>query len=55
MVASGEYENLSECAKKFVKIRETVYPDLDIAARYEEKYKKFKKLYPALKDFFNEA
>ncbi|MBR3715343.1 MAG: xylulokinase [Clostridia bacterium] len=55
MVASGEYENLSECAKKFVKIRETVYPDPDIAARYEEKYQKFKKLYPALKDFFNEA
>jgi xylulokinase len=53
MVASGEYENLSECAKKFVKIRETVYPDPDIAARYKEKYQKFKKLYPALKDFFN--
>ncbi len=52
MVGSGAYENVSECAKNFVKIKETVYPDPMLAEKYEEKYQKFKKLYPALKEFF---
>ncbi len=52
MVGSGEYKNASECAERFIKIKETVYPDPDISARYEEKYQKFRKLYPALKDVY---
>lgn len=52
MVGDGEYGSVSECAKKFVKIKETVYPDPETVERYKEKYKKFRKLYPALRDVY---
>ena len=31
---------------------DTVEPEEEIVAKYEEKYQKFKKLYPALKPLF---
>ena len=37
---------------KFVSVKGTVLPDPQIAARYEERYNKFKCLYPSLKDVF---
>ena len=52
MVGDGVYENVGFCAEKFVSITGTVLPDPEISARYEERYNKFKCLYPALKDFF---
>lgn len=52
MVASGAYPKISECTEKFVKIRKTIAPDPALAARYEEKYQKFKAIYPAMKDVF---
>ena len=36
------------------KIKETIEPDKEIAARYEKKYQQFKKIYPALKSVFDE-
>lgn len=52
MVAKGAYPNIAECAKKFVKIKKTVFPDPALAARYEAQYQKYKSIYPALKDVF---
>ena len=54
MVGTGEYKTVSECAEKFVKIKTTLSPDAEIAARYDEKYRKFKKIYPAMKELFKE-
>ncbi len=53
-VACGEYSSVEEAASKLVKVIDTVEPDPAIAARYEEQYKKFVKMYPALKDVFTE-
>ncbi len=54
MVSAGEYEDVSECADKFVNIIETVKPDGEIASRYNDCYERFLKIYPALKDVFGE-
>lgn len=52
MVACGEYESTEQCADKLFKIKETVVPDEAIVKRYEERYEKFSKIYPALKPVF---
>ena len=52
MVGDGVYDNIGACAEKFVSVKGTVLPDPQIAARYEERYNKFKCLYPSLKDVF---
>lgn len=52
MVGCGTYSSVQEASDKLVSIASTVYPDTEIAARYEEKYQKFKKIYPTLKPLF---
>ena len=54
MTGCGEFKDVSECAHALVKTREVVRPDPVIAARYEEKYRKFSKIYPSMKDLFKE-
>ena len=54
MVATGEYGSVEECAEALLAVKETIYPDAEIAARYAEQYEKFEKIYPALKGVFKE-
>ena len=54
MVGCGEYESVEECAGKLVRVKETVLPEPELAAKYEEQYQKFRKIYPALKETFKE-
>ena len=54
MVACNEYNSVADACKNLVEISETIYPDKKITDRYEIKYKKFKKIYPALKNTFAE-
>ena len=53
-VAGGEYESVEAAAKKLVKVTGTVAPERSLVARYEERYQKFKKIYPACKELFAE-
>jgi len=53
-VGCGEYANVNEAAQKLVKVVDTIQPDPEIAELYDEKYKKFAKIYPALIDTFEE-
>ena len=52
MVGDGEYKTIAECAEKLVKIKNTVSPEAEISQRYVEKYKKFKEIYPSVKELF---
>ncbi len=52
MVGAGEYSDVKEAAGKLIEIEECVLPDEKITALYEEKYRKFSLIYPALKDVF---
>ena len=51
-VGCGEFESVEEAAAKLVKVVETVEPDEDLTEKYEERYQKFRKIYPALKPVF---
>ncbi len=51
-VACGEYASVEEAAAKIVKVVDTVEPNPENAARYEEQYQKFRKIYPAVKELF---
>ena len=53
-VANGEYASVVEAAEKIVKVKETVDPDPALAAKYDEKYQKFRKIYPTVKDLYSE-
>ena len=52
MVGCGEYAAVKEAAEAIVKVKETVLPDKETASLYEEKYRTFTLLYPALKNVF---
>jgi xylulokinase len=51
-VACGEYKSVAEAAEKLVRVTGTVKPDPEISARYEAQYRKFARIYPALKEVF---
>ena len=52
MVCCGEFESVDACADALLSVTETIEPDPEIAARYEEQYQKFSLIYPALKSVF---
>ncbi|MBQ6216133.1 MAG: xylulokinase [Erysipelotrichaceae bacterium] len=54
MCANGEYENVEACADALIQIKGYERPDADIAARYEERYKRYKAIYPSVKQLFRQ-
>ncbi len=48
-VGCGVFRDVAEAAEQIVRVKETLAPDPELAARYEEKYQIFRRLYPALK------
>ena len=51
-VACGEYASVEEAAQKLLKVVDTVEPDAELAAKYEERFAKFKQIYPTVKELF---
>ncbi|MCR5775121.1 MAG: xylulokinase [Lachnospiraceae bacterium] len=51
-VAAGEYPSVEEATEKIVKMEGTIHPDPAVAALYEEKYQRYRKLYPLLKEWY---
>ena len=51
-VAAGEYASVEEAVSKIVKMEGTIHPDPEIAKRYEERYQRYRKLYPILKEWY---
>ena len=51
-VGCGVYPSVEKAAKKLVKVIKTEEPDEELVQKYEEKYQKFRKFYPALKGMF---
>ena len=52
MVACGTYPSVADAAAALVRVVETVEPESELVARYEERYAAYRKLYPALKGVF---
>lgn len=51
-VGCGEYKDVYEAVSKLVKINKVYYPNSKTVLKYEEKYQRFKTLYPMIKPFF---
>ena len=54
MVGCGEYNSVSECCEKLCAVASTVKPESALVAKYEIRYRQFKKIYPAVKALFPE-
>lgn len=51
-VGCGEYPDVETIAEKLVKVVDTIEPEPELVAKYEERYQKFRTLYPAVKGLF---
>jgi xylulokinase len=51
-VGCGEYPDVESVAAKIVKVVDTVEPEPELVAKYEEQYQKFRKIYPTIKGLF---
>lgn len=52
MVGTGAYGSVQACADALCHVSKTVALDPAIAARYEDQYRKFRQIYPTMKDLF---
>ena len=52
MVGCGRFASVKEAAEALVEVGGTTKPDPALTARYEEQYRKFRLIYPALKNIF---
>ncbi|MDO4521975.1 MAG: xylulokinase [Eubacteriales bacterium] len=52
-VACGEFATVEEAAAKLVKIVDTIEPDAELVAKYNDRYAKFVKIYPTVKELFD--
>ena len=50
--ADGVYKSVEEAAKAIVRVETTVEPDPVLADKYNERYSRFSKIYPAMKELF---
>lgn len=51
-VGCGEFSSVEEAAKRLVRVVDTIEPEPALAAKYEERYRRFSKIYPAVKELF---
>ncbi len=52
MVGCGEYENIASAISSLVKVRESILPQKERVCLYAKQYRKFKALYPLLREIF---
>ncbi len=51
-VGCGEYPDVKTIAEKIVKVVDTIEPEEELVAKYEERYQEFRKIYPTVKVLF---
>ena len=52
-VACGEFASVEEAAAKLVKVVDTIEPDAELVEKYNDRYAKFAKIYPTVKELFD--
>ncbi|MGL6106001.1 xylulokinase [Romboutsia sp.] len=53
-VGCKEFNNVEEASNKIVKVVETIKPEDELVSNYDIAYKKFKKIYPTVKELYSE-
>ena len=51
-VGCGEYRDVEQAAERLIRVKETIDPLPELAAKYEEKYRQFKEIYPTVKKLY---
>lgn len=51
-VAAGAYKSTAEAAERLVSVKDSLLPEPELVAAYEERYQIFKTLYPVLKPIY---
>ena len=51
-VAAGDFADVKTCCERWVTTAQTVRPDKDLTAKYEAQYRRWRGLYPALRDWY---
>ena len=46
---------MEEAAEKLVKVIDTIEPDPELVEKYNDRYAKFAKIYPTVKELFDEV
>ena len=54
MVGAGQFDSVKSATNKFFEIKETVKPDNELVKLYADRYKKYRKIYPAVKELYKE-
>ena len=54
MVGAGQFKNVKQATDKFFEIKETVRPDGEFSALYAQRYEKYRRIYPAVKELYKE-
>jgi len=52
MVGAGQFDNLRSATDRFFEIKETVRPDRALVALYADRYEKYRRIYPAVKELY---
>ena len=53
-VGCGAFASVEEATKRLIKVKETIDPDPLLVEKYENRYQKWREIYPALKPVFDE-
>ncbi|MDE6932232.1 MAG: xylulokinase [Oscillospiraceae bacterium] len=51
-VACGAYPDVKTCARKLTEVKDVTQPEPGLTAAYEKRYRVWRKLYPAMKPFY---
>ena len=52
MVGAGDLASVREAAEECFAVKETVRPDQALTALYAERYEKYRRIYPAVKELY---
>ena len=52
-VSTGTFPTIRSCCDSWVTVSRTITPQRDLVLRYEEKYRRWRTLYPMTKDFYH--
>ena len=53
-VACGEYDSVSDACDQLIRVVDTIEPEEELVQKYNQRYTQFKKIYPTLKELYDE-
>ena len=53
-VGCKEYATIQEGVQSWIQVKETIAPEPELVEKYEKQYRKFQRIYPAMKELFHQ-